>query len=297
MAATDPLVSVCVVTYNQESFIGPCLQSILDQETSFNFELIVGDDNSSDRTRDILSDFANSDSRVRLMLRPSNIGPTQNYIDVHNQAKGTFVAHLDGDDLAAPGKLSRQVSLLEAHNDLVACGHRMALIDESGSARNFSYPVKLGTTFDLNKLIRVGMPVFASSIMYRKECRTILSSTSDLFDWYLLSDILQFGRAGYLRECLGFYRMNRQSVVSTLGSSEMHNLMTELRLLRLSQWPERRAEFFAHALFQAAVNIKKGAGLTPQDLRLLRESISLNWLCPFIDAGIWATRNRPAYVR
>ena len=91
-----PKLSVCVITYNQERYISQCLQSIIDQQTDFEFDVVVGDDFSTDETPHIIQEFANRyPGRITLILNKSKIGGTQNYVSTHLRARGEYVAHID----------------------------------------------------------------------------------------------------------------------------------------------------------------------------------------------------------
>ena len=95
-----PKVSVCVVTYNQKKYIRQCLQSIVDQEADFDFEVIVGDDCSEDGTREIVQEFVERyPGLVKAVLHEKNVGIVVNYRSVHDLARGEYIAHCDGDDL------------------------------------------------------------------------------------------------------------------------------------------------------------------------------------------------------
>lgn len=112
-----PKVSICVVTYNQERYIRQCLQSIVDQQTNFDFEIIVGDDCSSDGTREIVKEFSKKyPDKFTLYLHEKNIGALLNFKFVHEQANGKYIAHMDGDDYALPGKLQAQADILDRDN-------------------------------------------------------------------------------------------------------------------------------------------------------------------------------------
>lgn len=102
-----PVVSVCVITYNHAPYIRECLDSILMQETDFPFEIIIGEDNSTDGTRDICKEYADKhQDKIRLFLRR----PDQkikvngkktfhfNFIEVLNAAIGDYIAFCEGDD-------------------------------------------------------------------------------------------------------------------------------------------------------------------------------------------------------
>jgi glycosyltransferase involved in cell wall biosynthesis len=120
-----PKVSVCVITYNQARYIGECLQSIVDQQTSFRFEILVADNGSQDGTTGIVEGFARRYPQlVRPILRGSKISGSANYVLVHDQACGQYVVHMDGDDRALPGKLQRQSDVLDQNPAALQFGIR-----------------------------------------------------------------------------------------------------------------------------------------------------------------------------
>jgi len=127
--ARTPKVSVCVVTYNQLKYIRQCLQSIVDQETDFDFEVIVADDCSTDGTREIVLEFAELyPDVVKPVFHEKNIGPYKNFIFVHTRATGEYIAHVDGDDYCLPGKLQAQADYLNQHEDCNIVWHRMNIL-------------------------------------------------------------------------------------------------------------------------------------------------------------------------
>ena len=127
----DIQVSVCVVTYNQENYIAECLESLVTQQTSFKFEIIVGEDCSTDGTRAIVQQYVEQypDLIVPLFYE-ENVGAVENVKRVYKAAKGKYIAHLDGDDMALPNKLQRQFNILEANPDCSICVHNMNAVDE-----------------------------------------------------------------------------------------------------------------------------------------------------------------------
>lgn len=129
----DIKVSVCVVTYNQEKYIEQCIKSVLDQETQYSFEIIIGDDASTDGTRDILKKLKSLyPSKIRLILHEKNVGPSDNVFSTYRLAKGEYIAHLDGDDYFFPMKLEQQISLMDKD---VNCGisfHSVMKLKSSG---------------------------------------------------------------------------------------------------------------------------------------------------------------------
>lgn len=156
-------VSVCVVTYNQEKYIAECLQSLVDQETDFKFEIIVGEDFSTDKTREIVLEFQKKyPDIVKPLLHKKNVGPVENIIATYKQAKGKYIAHMDGDDLALPNKLQIQADALDQNPDCVICSHDMKQITFEGKELNRTFKVHQkvkNTIFDLYETL----PFFAHS--------------------------------------------------------------------------------------------------------------------------------------
>jgi len=116
----SPLVSILVTTYNQEAYIGKTLDSLLMQECPFAFEILVGEDCSTDQTRSICQEYAqNYPDIIRLFLNEHNKGLIRNYFDLLGQATGRYMADCGGDDCwLTKDKLSRQVDLMEKQPDL-----------------------------------------------------------------------------------------------------------------------------------------------------------------------------------
>ncbi|MDE1211677.1 glycosyltransferase family 2 protein [Vibrio aestuarianus] len=135
--ANNPKVSVCVMTYNQEDFIAECLDSILSQECDFDFEVIVGEDCSTDNTRSVVQEYTNKyPDVIRLLLHDENIGGEENYLLVHAAANGKYVCDMDGDDLALPGKLQAQADFMDKTPDCNIAFHRVELLYPDGSTKD-----------------------------------------------------------------------------------------------------------------------------------------------------------------
>lgn len=129
----EPVVSVLMITYDQARFVSQALKSILEQETTFPFEVLVGDDCSTDGTGDRVAQFA-ADERVRIYHRSQNLGATKNLYDLQMRARGKYLAYLEGDDYwSNPRKLQMQVDFLETHSEFIGCSHRCEIVDEKGS--------------------------------------------------------------------------------------------------------------------------------------------------------------------
>lgn len=130
-AVRSPLVSVAIITYNQAQYIAKALESVLSQEANFAFEVIVGDDSSTDATSDICRDYAQRyPGHLTHLLHASNRGYIANLISVIEHCNGKYVALLEADDhWISNTKLSEQVEVFEKHSDVSLCFTNSAIDD------------------------------------------------------------------------------------------------------------------------------------------------------------------------
>ncbi|PST83260.1 family 2 glycosyl transferase [Pedobacter yulinensis] len=131
---TKPLVSICCITYNHEAFIAQALEGFLMQETSFHYEILIGDDRSTDATGQIAASYAaRYPDRIRLVPREQNLGAVRNHLLLIEEAKGRYIAMCDGDDFwTDPLKLQKQIMHLETHPEAVICCCYSRVIDDQG---------------------------------------------------------------------------------------------------------------------------------------------------------------------
>src|SRR4051794_19211018 len=110
MRLSSPKISVCIPTYNQERFLAAAIQSVLDQ-TEIDFEIVVFDDASTDRTEAVVSSF--EDPRIRCFRQQRNVGIARNRNSCLRVARGRYLGWLDGDDLYRPNMLAVQAAVLD----------------------------------------------------------------------------------------------------------------------------------------------------------------------------------------
>ena len=259
---TPPKASVCVITYNQEAYIRECLQSIVDQMTDFDFEVIVGDDCSCDGTREAVIEFAERyPGKIVPLLYPHKVGGTQNFISVHNRAAGKYLAHIDGDDIALPGKLQAQVNYLEAHPDCSVVWHRVLLFNDAGTLCKPNLH-DVGVFEDgivlLSDALRFGSVGYHSAMMYRANARRTRCVEGETLDYFYTVEMLVSGYGKYLEEILGKYRYNSDTGISRKGRGPQ----TVMRLYAehldhyLALLPGHRREIFINSLLYLLVELK-----------------------------------------
>lgn len=130
-----PLVSVAMAVRNEEQWVAESIRSILGQ-TFTDFELIITDDASTDRTADILRSWAARDSRIRLVSNARQQGLARSLNRMIDMAKGRWIARMDGDDRARADRLEKQAAFLAAHPDFGMVGSFCREIDAHGRVRS-----------------------------------------------------------------------------------------------------------------------------------------------------------------
>jgi glycosyltransferase involved in cell wall biosynthesis len=212
-AVGDPKVSVFVLTYNHVDWIGKALDSALAQQTSFDFELMVADDCSTDGTREVVREYAaRHPDRIRTFLPERNLGVEGIWLQAARRCRGEYVAILEGDDYwTSPDKLARQVALLEARPGWSSCFHRATLFHDSGEAPSRpATPAFDREVFELDDLIRACFIPFLT-VMFRRE---ILRSVPEWvfsyawFDWLFHVYCARRGPIGFLDDDMAAYRVH-----------------------------------------------------------------------------------------
>lgn len=137
---SPPRISVLMTIYNGGRFLGPAVQSLLDQSFA-DFELVAVENGSSDGSVQAMRDFAARDARVRLIELERNIGRTPALIRALEEARGDLIAVQDADDISFPDRFEAEVAHLDAHPDCQLVGSWCSLIDENGQRIGELHPV------------------------------------------------------------------------------------------------------------------------------------------------------------
>ena len=124
-------VSVCMITYNHEKFIEQAIKSVLEQDVNFEYEIVVGEDCSTDTTASILRELERKNqNRIRVIYRPANLGVKANFLNTLSECNGEYVAFLEGDDYwTSNNKLQLQVDFLNNNRDAAGVFHRTRVIN------------------------------------------------------------------------------------------------------------------------------------------------------------------------
>ena len=219
----NPLVSILCVTYNHKDYIAQALDSFLMQKTNFKFQVIVGDDCSTDGTTDILKEYAKKyPDIIKPIFREKNIGATKNSLEVYSNAKTPYVAICEGDDYWIDEyKLQKQVDFLETHPDYSICFHPVKVVYDGFDFEKTDeiYPtqkmIESGTTFEL---LLKGNFIQPASVVYHWMFNQTNAKQYFLDispgDWFISLLHAKEGKIKMLPEIMAAYRRHPQGVWS-----------------------------------------------------------------------------------
>jgi hypothetical protein len=199
MLSGHPSISVVMSVFNGQAFLSEAIESILSQ-TFRNFEFLVIDDGSTDRTAEILADYASRDVRIRVM-RHGNKGRTASLNIGINLAAGKYIARMDADDVALPDRLRDQVEFLEQHPEVGLLGGAVELINRQGKVIQTTRPPLEDEEI---KSVMLGYnPMCHPAVMMRKEAaigaggyREAFSESEDYDLWLRMSERCQLANLG-----------------------------------------------------------------------------------------------------
>jgi glycosyltransferase involved in cell wall biosynthesis len=238
-----PLVSVIVLAYRHAGYIGACLDGILKQRTDFDFEIIIGEDGSTDGTREICVEYAGRHpDKIRLFLRDRRLSIGRddsgdpiifNGIWANFAARGRYVAKCDGDDYwTDPDKLAKQVAFLEKHPDfgLVCTNYRRFhqrtgtfLKNRHGRGRVAPSGAVYAALLEWNF---IGVSTIVADRRRLEECRLRLRPiwfSTIIQDYLIWLDLSRWTKIKYLPDVTTVYRVLNESA---------NNSADPLRLLR-----------------------------------------------------------------
>lgn len=217
MNSEEILLSVCMVSYNQEAYIKEALDSVLMQKTSFDYEIIISDDYSKDRTIQILQDYArNYPEKIRVITGIKNVGYPNNQRRSLEAAKGKYIALCDGDDYwTDPFKLQKQVDYMEAHPDYAICFHNvMHIYEGTALGRSLLNPLDFPSELTAEDMITRKWFLPTNSEVFRREYLFFPEwYDSVLHIDYVLNLIMSFkGALHYMPDVMAVYRHTNISV-------------------------------------------------------------------------------------
>ncbi len=234
--STEPVVSVSITTYNHAPYIRQAVESVLDQQTTFPIEIIIGDDCSTDGTRDILHDLSRANpGRLQLVLPDCNLGGggVPMFLRTLENVRGRYIAAFDGDDYwTNPYKLQRQADYLDANPACSMYVHDALEVYVDGSRPPTRMnPQPPEQPIKVESLLQSCF-IPACSPMFR---RKIIDPVPPWMHEMPIGDIplyvlaLEHGRIEYLDEVMGVWRMHGRGTWSGLDVLGRHHQFIDAR--------------------------------------------------------------------
>ncbi len=216
-------VSVCVPTYNHEAFIAQMLDGALAQQTTFPYEIVIGDDASTDGAPAIIQKYATQyPDKIRAFLHAENLGPKEprefagrnNVLHLLKACRGEYVALCEGDDYwTDPEKLQKQVGFLDSHPDFAICHHNVRMTYEDGSPEHLFNQEDQKPISTIEDLLDDRWFLATGSLLYRNYFLTEdfadWHAQAAAGDWALVLQLAARGDIGYLPDIMGVYRKHR----------------------------------------------------------------------------------------
>lgn len=279
------MLSVCCITYNQEKFIKKAIESMLAQQTSFDVEIVIGEDGSTDATRGICEALLQQfPQKIKLLPDEGNLGMNPNLERTLKACSGKYIAICEGDDYwTDTAKLQQQVDFLDANPSFAICYHRVYELFGKKPLQletiNTSEEEKEYTLHDLAK----GNFIYTPSVVFRNHLiRDYPSwfSQSPVGDYVLHMLNARHGKIKYLPAPMAAYRRHAQGAWGLKNSDyhtlnfikvidllvqefegETKNLMVKQKVSRLSELARRK--YYEKEFDQAKEYLEKLFALDP----------------------------------
>lgn len=231
--------SACIITYNHVAFIEECLIGAINQSVDFDYEIVIGDDCSTDGTSEICERYAEQyPDLIRYNRRQRNLGMHGNVIQTLKECKGEYIALCEGDDYWTDDmKLQIQVQYLEDYNDFSICFHKASILNY-GKLEDDYLNVKTPEVTEIINLIN-GNYIRTCTCMIRSEIVEDLPATilhSPVMDYVISLTAAKQGKIKFFDITMAIYRVHDGGVWESKDLSYRRENFLKTRLLLLGQF-------------------------------------------------------------
>lgn len=264
MRDNDLMVSIGMTCYNQENYVAQAIESILMQKVNFKYELVIAEDCSTDRTREIVKKYANRyPNIIKLILQERNVGLKKQSLQLKKMLKGKYRSHIEGDDFwVDENRLQKQIDFLELHKEYVGVGGKLFCIDENNKQCKFIYGdlsnvYSFKEDYDINEFQKWLLPSHICSLTYRNifaDCDEKFLNKYESYD--IPGDrktallLLSIGNIKMLPDCFYARRMTLSS-----NTNFTHNMLKSTRHYNVIKWM-CNLENMAKDMFGIDINFK-----------------------------------------
>jgi len=203
-------VSACIIAYNHEKYIKACLEGALAQKVNFSYEIIISEDCSTDRTREIVKEYQKKyPDKIKLFLNEKNLGLIGNWVKSLKRCRGEYVAICEGDDYwTDTNKLQKQIDFLDSHPEFALSSHNADVIRGDTIIRKYcdsNHP----EIIDLERLLARGSGGSTCSLVIKNKTIQDLPewfSKMKACDWTIQAMAARYGKMKYFPEIMSVYR-------------------------------------------------------------------------------------------
>jgi glycosyltransferase involved in cell wall biosynthesis len=254
MLRATPLVTIGLPVHNGARFLSQAIESMAAQ-TLGDFELIISDNASTDRTAEICLDHAARDARVRYIRQPVNLGAPRNWNFVALQGRGPYFKWASANDFCDPRMLEKCVAVLDADPSVVLCHGRTCIVDEDTSEqRPFAHDFAATQSQPSQRFKTVRRSIVlnnAQNGVMRLDVlrRTSLDRPYPHGDLVLMAELALYGRFVLLPEILFYRRLGRKTWSMRRTPAELHALFYpgSADAHRLDRW-RRHLDYFSSVM-------------------------------------------------
>ncbi len=261
------LVSVCIITYNHEHFIRQCLESVINQNINFDYEIVIGEDKSKDNTLSICEEYSQRyPELIKIIKRDKNLGITGNWIDTFKNSSGKYVAICEGDDYwIDPLKLQKQVDFLESNSEYSMSCHNAEIIYENSDKKPIIFSKKsFSCDISMQTIVEKWVIPTASMVFRREHVVNLPEWFNEIYsgDFSLALLLRHSGKIWFFHDLMSVYRVDYtgSSATATYGKRGIFVFNQHISLLKY---------FNTYTTFKYAIIIEKRISHIKEELRFL----------------------------
>lgn len=236
-----------MLAYNQERYIDEAIRSVMLQETDFPFELVIGNDASSDCTGKLCEAWQKKyPQQIVLLDRKENLGLQQNFIQTYARCRGTYIAICEGDDYwTDKHKLQLQADFLDSHPDYSTCFHRVINYYEDKGTKSLSNGGQKTVT-DISDLARSNYISNVSALFRRGLFGTLPEwfARVSTYDYAIHLLNAQYGKIYYMKRPMAVYRQHSNAIWSKAGMDKKFNISLVVRELLMDYFKDKRTDVY-----------------------------------------------------
>lgn len=235
IVSIKPKVSVFCITYNHEKYIETAVTSFLNQVTDFEYDIVIGDDASTDNTAQIIKRLMEEHpGKIKLVSNKQNLGVFKNSLKTLTECRGKYVAVCEGDDYWIDMyKLQKQFDVLESSKTVSGVYHKAEIINENKQVVK-QIPARGKTYSELESFFSDFYQIPTCSVMFRNEFkkdsiykyRNLLTKSGYIWDFYLDVIIIERGKYIFLDEVMSIYRVTTNT--SSFSSQKIEKIEAEM---------------------------------------------------------------------